>query len=134
MLGVSGNVLQGDSLARVGRDSFLPNIQQLSLDVSSVSSLASAVVQNIPSVQDISDLVAETLSFPVTGSDSSANDDIQGDGDGLEQTKEVDDHEKIIKPAGSHLNTEETDKTQLKESDTNKVEEGKVNSGDSLKV
>lgn len=134
MLGVSGNVLQGDSLARVGRDSFLPNIQQLSLDVSSLSSLASAVVQNIPSVQDISDLVAETLSFPVTGSDSSANDDIQGDGDGLEQTKEVDDHEKIIKPAGSHLNTEETDKTQPKESDTNKVEEGKVNSGDSLKV
>ena len=86
---MSGNVLQGDSLVRVGRDSFLPNIQQLSLDVSSVSSLASAVVQNIPSVQDISDLVAETLSFPVTGSDSSANDDIQpGDGDGLEQTKE----------------------------------------------
>ena len=132
---MSGNVLQGDSLVRVGRDSFLPNIQQLSLDVSSVRSLASAVVQNIPSVQDISDLVAETLSFPVTGSDSSANDDIQpGDGDGLEQTKEVDDHEKIIKPAGSHLNTEETDKTQPKESDTNKVEEGKVNSGDSLKV
>merc|ERR1712241_1629830 len=134
ILAVSGNVLQGDSLSRVGQDSFLPNLQQLNLKLESVSSLCAVVAQSVPSVQDISDLIAETLTFPLSGgSDSSEPDDIQT-GEGSEQTKEVDDHEKIIKPAGSHLNTEETDETQPEESLTNTVKEGKVNSGDSLKV
>ena len=66
-------------------------------------------------------------------SDSSPVDDIQA-ADDLEQTKEVDDHEKIIKPAGSHLNTEETDKTKLKESSTNSAKEDTVNSGDNINV
>ena len=104
----------------------------VSLDLESVSSLSSALVSNIPSVQQISDAIAEALSFPFSrgegGSDSSAVDDSQA-GDDLEQTKEVEDHEKIIKTAGSHLNTEETVSTTetLQESSTNSLKEDKVN-------
>ena len=131
ILAVSGNLLQQDSLARLGEDSFLPNLQQLNLDLESVSSLSSALVQNIPSVQQLSDAIVEALSFPfrsgVGGSDSSAVDDSEA-GDDLEQTKEVEDHEKIIKTAGSHLNTEETVTTEtLQESSTNSLKEDKVN-------
>ena len=123
ILAVSGNILQADSLSRLGEDSFLPTIQQVNLKLESVTSLCSALARNTPSVQDISDLIAETLSFPLTGgSDSSELDDIQT-GEGSEQTKEVDDHEEIIKPAGSHLNAEETDKTQPEESSTNTLKE-----------
>ena len=131
-MAVSGNLLQQDSLARLGEDSFLPNLQQLNLDLESVSSLSSALVQNIPSVQQLSDAIVEALSFPfrsgVGGSDSSAVDDSEA-GDDLEQTKEVEDHEKIITTGGSHLNTEETVSTTetLQESSTNSLKEDKVN-------
>jgi len=130
ILAVSGNILQQDSLARLGKDSFLPNLQQVNLGLESVSSLGSDLAQNIPSVQQISDAIAETLSFPFsggTGSDSSAVDDRET-GEDLEQTKEVEDHEKIIKTAGSHLNTQETVTTQtLQESSTNSLKEERVN-------
>ena len=138
ILAVSGQILQQDSLARLGEDSFLPNLQQLNLRLESVSSLSSDLVQNIPSlpslpslpsVQETSDAIAEVLSFSFSsGSDSSAVDDSQP-GDDLEQTKEVEDHEKIIKTAGSHLNTEETVSTTgtLQESSTNSLKEDKVN-------
>ena len=121
ILAVSGNLLQPDSLARLGEDSFLPNPQQLNLRLESVSSLSSDLMEAIPSVQDISDAVVVGLSFPF--SQSSAVDDSEP-GDDLEQTKEVEDHEKIIKTAGSHLNTEETVTTQtLQESSTNSLKE-----------
>ena len=131
ILAVSGNFLQPDSLARLGEDSFLPNLQQVSLQLESVSSLSSALAQNIPSVQQLSDVIVEALSFPFSsgegGSDSSAVDDSQA-GDDLEQTKEVEDHEKIIKTAGSHLNTEETVSTEtIQESSTNSLKEERVN-------
>ena len=130
ILAVKGEVLQPDSLARLGQDSFLPNLQQLNLDLESVSSLGSDLAENIPSVQEISDAIAETLSFPFSGgssSDSSAVDESEA-GDDLEQTKEVEDHEKIIKTAGSHLNTEETVSTEtIQESSTNSLKEERVN-------
>ena len=125
-MAVSGNVLQSDALARLGKDSFLPNIQQVSLDLESLRALSTDLSQKIPSVEELSDLMAETLSWAAVTSDIQA--------DGLEQTKEVDDHEKIIKPGGSHLNTEETDKTKLKESSTNTAEREQVDSVDSLNV
>ena len=119
-----GQVLQPDSLARLGQDSFLPNLQQVSgVSLESVSSLA----QSLPSLQEVSDAIVEALSFPFSGSDSSAVDDSEA-GDDLEQTKEVEDHEKIIKTAGSHLNTEETVTTEtLQESSTNSLKEERVN-------
>ena len=120
-----GQVLQPDSLARLGQDSFLPNLQQVSgVSLESVSSLA----QSLPSLQEVSDAIVEALSFPFSGSDSSAVDDVEA-GDDYEQTKEVEDHEKIIKTAGSHLNTEETVSTTgtLQESSTNSLKEDKVN-------
>ena len=128
ILAVSGNILQPDSLARLGEDSFLPDLQQLNLGLESVSSLSSALVQNIPSVQQLSDAIVEVLSFPFS-SESSAVDESEA-GDDLEQTKEVEDHEKIITTAGSHLNTEETVSTTtetLQESSTNSLKEDKVN-------
>ena len=129
-MAVKGEVLQPDSLARLGQDSFLPNLQQLNLDLESVSSLGSDLAENIPSVQEISDAIAETLSWPFSGgtaSDSSSVDDSEA-GDDLEQTKEVEDHEKIIKTAGSHLNTEETVSTEtIQESSTNSLKEERVN-------
>ena len=119
-----GQVLQPDSLARLGQDSFLPNLQQVSgVSLESVSSLA----QSLPSLQEVSDAIVEALSFPFSGSDSSAVDDVEA-GDDYEQTKEVEDHEKIIKTAGSHLNTEETVTTEtLQESSTNSLKEERVN-------
>ena len=119
-----GQVLQPDSLARLGQDSFLPNLQQISgVSLESVSSLA----QSLPSLQEVSDAIVEALSFPFSGSDSSAVDDVEA-GDDYEQTKEVEDHEKIIKTAGSHLNTEETVTTEtLQESSTNSLKEERVN-------
>ena len=129
-MAVSGNILQQDALARLGKDSFLPNLQLVNLDLDSVSSLGSDLAQNIPSVQEISDALAETLSFPFSGgsgSDSSLVDESEA-GEDLEQTKEVEDHEKIIKTAGSHLNTEETVTTEtLQESSTNSLKEERVN-------
>ena len=120
-----GQVLQPDSLARLGQDSFLPNLQQVSgVSLESVSSLA----QSLPSLQEVSDAIVEALSFPFSGSDSSAVDDVEA-GDDYEQTKEVEDHEKIITTGGSHLNTEETVSTTetLQESSTNSLKEDKVN-------
>ena len=127
ILAVSGNLLQPDSLARLGEDSFLPDLQQLNLGLESVSSLSSALAQNIPSVQQLSDAIVEVLSFPFS-SETSAVDESEA-GDDLEQTKEVEDHEKIITTAGSHLNTEETVSTTetLQESSTNSLKEDKVN-------
>ena len=120
---MSGNVLQPDSLARLGEDSFIPNLQQLNLGLESVSSLSSDLVEAIPSVQEISDAVVVALSFPFSASDSSAVDDSER-GDDSEETKEVEDHEKIIKTEGSHLNTEETVTTEtLQESSTNSLKE-----------
>ena len=130
ILAVNGQVLQPDSLARLGHDSFLPNLQQVNLGLESVNSLGSDLAQKIPSVQEISDAIAETLSFTLGGgiaSDSSPVDDSEV-GDDLEQTKEVEDHEKIITTAGSHLNTEETVSTEtIQESSTNSLKEERVN-------
>ena len=128
ILAVSGNLLQQDSLARLGEDSFLPDLQQLNLGLEKVNSLSSALAQNIPSVQQLSDAIVEALSFPFI-SETSAVDESEA-GDDLEQTKEVEDHEKIITTAGSHLNTEETVSTTtetLQESSTNSLKEDKVN-------